>query len=140
MILNIIYCGSDFFKYWLQFQLFILTSISFVFILVYFYYNYSGSHLMVTPDATSQGYLYSTAISMANVPQVRIFTAKTRLVTSTWLNNPHSLLSLLRRTFHSDILFPRTLWNILPRVWFPENYNFNCFKRRINDFLSSIAS
>lgn len=43
------------------------------------------------------------------VPPVQMLTAKTRLATSTDLNQPHSVrVPYLRMSFHSDYIFPRT--------------------------------
>lgn len=64
-----------------------------------------------------------------------LHTFKTRFVTPTRLIHHHCLIiPLVRSMFHADRIFPRisTLGNRIPCGCFPEHFNINIFKSRIN--------
>lgn len=78
-------------------------------------------------EETSQAYCYLHSKwsdeLLSLVPPVQTFTAKSRLATSTGLNQPHSLhIQFVGRMFHSESFFPRTttLWNRLPHEYSPQ--------------------
>lgn len=70
------------------------------------------------------------------------FTAWTRHYVLKIANHPHSLyLPLIKSKYHSGSFFHRTvtLWNKIPKKFFPEKYNLCFFKYRVKSHLSSLS-
>lgn len=88
-------------------------------------------------DATSQAYCYTVTFPWQLFrwtyhslrPAVQTFTGRTYQSTSIETNLPHFL--------HIPNV---TLWKRLLRGCFPEHYNFNLFKSRVNHYLLSLSS
>lgn len=58
-------------------------------------------------------------------------------------NYSYSLhIPLVRSKFHSDSFFPRavTLRNRIPAGYFPDHYNLNTFKSRVDNYLLHMSS
>lgn len=69
------------------------------------------------------------------VPPPKIAKRNTRLSTR---SHPFTVsVPLCKKAFYSNSFFPRTsvLWNSLPSYCFPDVYNLNVFKSRVNRFL-----
>lgn len=70
----------------------------------------------------------------------QIFSSGTPYVTWT---HPHALrIPFVRRKFHVDVFFPRTvaLWNMLPGECFHEHQHLKYIMSRVNLYLSHICS
>ena len=72
------------------------------------------------------------------VPCCKTFGRNTRYSTRVQKNHPHFLqVEGIYPKYHMDSFFPRTasLWNTLPSDCFPDSYDLDFFKKRVNKFL-----
>ena len=72
------------------------------------------------------------------VPPAKTIPVRTLLAATTEKHHPHSLqVPKATSKFHQESFFPRTVreWNKLPTECFPQSYNLDTFKTRVNSHL-----
>ena len=74
------------------------------------------------------------------VPPMKTFSVRTRLAAATQELHPHALVNpRVKNNFHEQSFIPRTVkqWNNLPSECFPQQYDLDSFKSKVNCFLLS---
>ena len=73
------------------------------------------------------------------VPHKKVFNRDTRFASN---SHPHNVeVPSCHKKFYVTSFFPRTsvMWNSLPISCFPDSYNLNVFKSRVNKFLLTLG-